>query len=75
MVKTFKEYFFGAHSMSAFLVMVYLVLTLIYKVWIFLIIGLVLFPSLYLFLYHCHKKRELEYEEQTRKNKQRGTKE
>ena len=71
MVETFKEYFFRTHNISFFLVMVYIVLTSIYKEWIFLIIGLVLLSSLYLFLYNRYKKTELEYEEQTRKNKQK----
>ena len=63
MVETFKEYFFGAHKLSPFLVVMILVVELIYKQWIWFIGTLLFFPMFYLFLYHCYKKSMLKYEE------------
>ena len=66
MVETFKEYFFEAHKVSPFVFIIFLIATLIFKEWLFFLIGIVTIPLFYLFLYYCYKKSMLKYEEDSK---------
>lgn len=67
MVETFKEYFFGAHKISAFLVIITICTSLILQQWIMVIIGLVFFPILYFTLYQFYKKSMSKFDKEIHK--------